>query len=238
MKSNEKIKAALLTHVLISDNAGPRGPDLAVLERPRGSCPPRAFSSDALDVVQQVTEGPCVFKEPQPPGVLGTGRPSSSWARLPPVPVKRRHVRRTNLTASLTPGVGRPPVPVLDQPGWGRKRRSHAGRTGAWAAPDSLSPGDARPHLSFCPAALALPAAGRPRSGQGFLAEGRARRPFPWSWRACVSRRPGERSTRSREFCSFWGRDCIRFECCFSAMLGTVPDTRHASVLWGRQLWI
>lgn len=111
--------------------------------------------------------------------------------------MKRRPVRRTNLTASLTPGVGRPPVPVLDQPGWGRKRRSHAGRTGAWAAPDSLSPGDARPHLSFCPAALALPAAGRPRSGQGFLAEGRARRPFPWSWRACISRRPGERSTRS-----------------------------------------
>lgn len=110
--------------------------------------------------------------------------------------MKRRPVRRTNLTASLTPGVGRPPVPVLDQPGAGRGEATLGGR-GAWAAPDSLSPGDARPHLSFCPAALALPAAGRPRSGQGFLAEGRARRPFPWSWRACISRRPGERSTRS-----------------------------------------
>lgn len=70
-------------------------------------------------------------------------------------------------------------MPVLDQPGAGRGEATLGGR-GAWAAPDSLSPGDARPHLSFCPAALALPAAGHPRSGQGFLAEGRARRPFPW----------------------------------------------------------
>lgn len=113
------------------------------------------------------------------------------------MPVKRWPVRRTNLTASLTPRVGRPLVLFLDQPGWEKKRQSHAGRSGG--------PGCPRQPITRLHSGPTCPSALQPWASQQLAARETARvsscgedqgSPSSRSWSACVSREPGQRLTR------------------------------------------
>lgn len=168
------------THVLISDIAGPRGPDPAVLGRPRGPCPPRAF------LVGRPGRGPAgdrgalrfrgaaasrCFRRRAPQLLLGPA--PSSTCEMPACTTDESYSifnPQSQVAPDALPGSARAGKEEA-KPRWEE--------WGAWAAPDSPSPGFARvpPVLLLC--SPGPPSSWQPEKRPGFPRGGKTKEALP-----------------------------------------------------------